>query len=111
MRVAVIGSGYVGLVSGTCLADFGHLVTCVDRDADKVASLMRNEIPIYEPGLKELVQTNVRDGRLSFTTSMRRGGAGGGCRSDRGRDAVAPRRWRDRSVLRLSRRSAKWRLR
>ena len=71
MRVAVIGTGYVGLVSGTCLADFGHLVTCVDRDADKVATLMRNEIPIYEPGLKELVQTNVRAGRLSFTTSMR----------------------------------------
>ena len=70
MRVVVIGSGYVGLVSGTCLADFGHLVTCVDRDADKVASLMRNEIPIHEPGLKELVQTNVRDGRLSFTTSI-----------------------------------------
>ena len=69
MRVAVIGTGYVGLVSGTCLADFGHMVTCVDTDADKIATLMRHEIPIYEPGLKELVEANVRAGRLSFTTS------------------------------------------
>jgi UDPglucose 6-dehydrogenase len=70
MRVAVVGTGYVGLVSGTCLADFGHTVSCVDKDADKVAALTRNEIPIYEPGLKELVETNIRAGRLSFTTSI-----------------------------------------
>ena len=69
MRVVVIGTGYVGLVSGACLADFGHTVTCVDKDADKVAMLNRHEIPIYEPGLKELVETNVRAGRLSFTIS------------------------------------------
>ena len=69
MRVVVIGTGYVGLVSGACLADFGHIVTCVDKDTAKIATLTRHEIPIYEPGLKELVEGNVRAGRLSFTTS------------------------------------------
>ena len=70
MRVAVIGTGYVGLVSGACFADFGHDVTCIDIDAGKVAALCRGEIPIYEPGLQGLVESNVREGRLSFTTAL-----------------------------------------
>jgi UDPglucose 6-dehydrogenase len=69
MRVAMIGAGYVGLVSGACFADFGHFVTCVDKDLGKIAALNRGEMPIYEPGLEELVQVNVREGRLSFTTT------------------------------------------
>ena len=72
MRVAMIGTGYVGLVSGACFADFGHHVTCVDKDADKIAALKRGEIPIYEPGLADLVAANVRTGRLSFTTELKR---------------------------------------
>ena len=66
MRVAMIGTGYVGLVSGACFADFGHVVTCVDKDASKIERLERGEIPIFEPGLDELVAANVRGGRLSF---------------------------------------------
>jgi len=70
MRVAMIGTGYVGLVSGACFADFGHDVICVDKDADKIAALLRGEMPIYEPGLGELVAGNVRGGRLNFTTEL-----------------------------------------
>src|ERR1700681_268104 len=70
MRIAMIGTGYVGLVSGACFADFGHQVTCVDKDADKIASLRRGEIPIFEPGLDALVQSNVKAGRLDFTTDL-----------------------------------------
>ena len=70
MRVAMIGSGYVGLVSGACFADFGHVVTCVDKDGGSIAALKRGEIPIFEPGLDELVETNVRANRLSFTTDL-----------------------------------------
>src|SRR6266581_2620247 len=70
MRVAMIGTGYVGLVSGACLADFGHQVTCVDKDAEKVAALRRGELPIYEPGLEDLVRSNARQGRLKFTTEI-----------------------------------------
>ena len=68
MRVAMIGTGYVGLVSGACFADFGHVVTCIDKDAAKIARLEGGEIPIFEPGLDALVASNVREGRLSFTT-------------------------------------------
>ena len=66
MRVAMIGTGYVGLVSGACFADFGHDVVCVDKDASKIERLNQNIMPIYEPGLADLVEINVRDGRLSF---------------------------------------------
>ena len=66
MRVAMIGTGYVGLVSGACFADFGHEVTCVDKDPSKIERLERGEIPIFEPGLDDLVAANVRAGRLSF---------------------------------------------
>jgi len=71
MRVAMIGTGYVGLVSGACFADFGHHVTCVDQDAGKIAALQRGEIPIFEPGLEDLVAANVRAGRLNFTTELK----------------------------------------
>jgi UDPglucose 6-dehydrogenase len=67
MRVAVIGTGYVGLVSGACFADFGHVVTCVDKDEDKIKRLKDGEIPIFEPGLEQLVAQNVREERLFFT--------------------------------------------
>jgi UDPglucose 6-dehydrogenase len=71
MRIAMIGSGYVGLVSGACLADFGHDVIAVDNDAPRVAALQKLQIPIYEPGLTELVATNVRARRLSFTSDLK----------------------------------------
>jgi UDPglucose 6-dehydrogenase len=70
MRVAMIGTGYVGLVSGACIADFGHQVACVDKDGTKIAALNAGEIPIYEPGLSELVRTNVAQRRLSFGTAL-----------------------------------------
>src|SRR6266571_5169177 len=70
MRVAMIGTGYVGLVSGACFADFGHHVTCVDRAPDKIASLARGEVAIFEPGLVELVKSNLREGRLAFATDL-----------------------------------------
>jgi len=71
MRIAVIGTGYVGLVSGACFADFGHQVTCVDKDESKIAALRRGEIPIFEPGLDELVASNVRARRIDFTTDLK----------------------------------------
>ena len=70
MNIVMIGSGYVGLVSGVCFADFGHKVTCVDKDEAKIAALRDGRIPIYEPGLEDLVANNVRDGRLAFTTEL-----------------------------------------
>src|ERR1700753_3371032 len=70
MRIAMIGTGYVGLVSGACFSDFGHHVTCVDKDAGKIDALKRGEIPIFEPGLDVLVATNVKAGRLDFTTEL-----------------------------------------
>src|SRR5579872_3385582 len=68
MRVSMIGAGYVGLVSGACFADFGHNVICIDKDAARIAALNRGEIPIFEPGLAELVDNNVGEGRLKFVT-------------------------------------------
>ena len=70
MRVTMIGAGYVGLVSGACFADFGHDVTCVDKDASKVEALLAGRIPIFEPGLDELVANNVAAGRLRFTLDL-----------------------------------------
>src|SRR3954470_9600022 len=101
MRIAMIGTGYVGLVSGACFADFGHDVICVDKDEKKIAALHRGEIPIYEPGLDELVATNVKAKRLEITTDLSQpaechtrlvqAGRGCRCRLHRGRHAVAPR--------------------
>ena len=70
MRVAMIGTGYVGLVSGVCFADFGHQVVCVDKDPKKIEVLENGGVPIFEPGLEDLVAKNVREGRLSFTTEI-----------------------------------------
>ena len=70
MKIAMVGSGYVGLVSGACLADFGHEVVCIDKDPAKIERLKAGEMPIYEPGLDQLVHRNVQDGRLSFTTGF-----------------------------------------
>ncbi len=70
MRIAMIGTGYVGLVSGACFSEFGVEVVCVDKDESKIARLKGGEIPIYEPGLEALVKSNVADGRLSFTTDL-----------------------------------------
>ena len=71
MKIAMIGAGYVGLVSGACFSEFGVNVVCVDRDVEKIARLKRGEIPIYEPGLEELVKNNTESGRLSFTTDLK----------------------------------------
>jgi len=73
MRIAMIGTGYVGLVSGACFSDFGHDVVCVDKDAGKIAALHAGVMPIFEPGLDTLVERNVRQGRLSFTTDLAAG--------------------------------------
>ena len=70
MRIAMIGTGYVGLVSGTCLADFGHHVTCVDKDQGKIDGLLAGRMPIWEPGLEALVKSNVERRRLEFTTDL-----------------------------------------
>ncbi len=73
MKICMIGAGYVGLVSAACFADFGWNVTCVDKDEDRVARLKKGEIPIYEPGLDELVARNVAAGRMHFLSSLREG--------------------------------------
>jgi len=73
MRIAMIGTGYVGLVSGACFADFGHKVTCVDKDSAKIESLNAGRMPIWEPGLEALVKSNEERGRLEFTTSLQEG--------------------------------------
>lgn len=73
MRIAMIGTGYVGLVSGACLSDFGHTVTCVDKAEEKIAALKSGIMPIFEPGLSDLVEGNVRAGRLTFTTDLAAG--------------------------------------
>ena len=76
MKIAMVGSGYVGLVSGACFADFGHDVVCIDKDPAKIESLQAGVMPIYEPGLAELVGSNARAGRLTFTTDLAEGIAG-----------------------------------
>jgi len=73
MKIAMVGSGYVGLVSGACFADFGHDVVCIDKDPAKIAALGAGQMPIYEPGLADLVGSNARAGRLSFTTDLAEG--------------------------------------
>src|SRR5687767_4774321 len=73
MKIAVIGTGYVGLVAGACLAENGNDVVCVDKDAAKVRALQRGRIPIYEPGLEELVRRNRAEKRLTFTTDLTKG--------------------------------------
>ena len=70
MKIVMVGSGYVGLVSGACFADFGHEVVCVDKVESKITALKQGEIPIFEPGLSELVRSNSEAGRLSFTTDL-----------------------------------------
>jgi UDPglucose 6-dehydrogenase len=73
MKIAMVGSGYVGLVSGACFADFGHDVVCIDKDQSKIGRLREGVMPIYEPGLEELVEANTKAGRLSFTTDLASG--------------------------------------
>src|SRR6266700_733168 len=70
MRIAMIGSGYVGLVSGACLADFGHNVVCVDKDPERISALNRGDVPIFEPGLGDIVRSNLKQARLAFTTAL-----------------------------------------
>ncbi|PLK73188.1 UDP-glucose 6-dehydrogenase, partial [Rhizobium sp. TH135] len=70
MRIVMIGSGYVGLVSGACLADFGHEVICVDKSTEKVEALERGEVPIFEPGLEAIIAHNRASGRLSFSLDL-----------------------------------------
>ena len=76
MKIAMIGTGYVGLVSGVCFSDFGHDVICVDKNPDKIARLRAGEVPIFEPGLEELMAKNVAAGRLSFTLDLAEAVAG-----------------------------------
>src|SRR5258708_24452430 len=97
MRIAVIGTGYVGLVSGACFSEFGVPVVCVDKDADKITRLRRGEMPIYEPGLEALVAANAAAGRVSLTTppppagqAARRGVLPGAPPAPRRRGATAP---------------------
>ena len=72
MRIGVVGTGYVGLVSGACFAEFGVEVVCIDKDESKIKRLKKGEMPIYEPGLEDLVEKQTNSGRLSFTTNLPR---------------------------------------
>src|SRR5262245_22888385 len=73
MKIAIVGSGYVGLVTGACFAQVGHQVICIDNDKQKIEMLRSGEVPIYEPGLEQLVQRNVAANRLAFTDSIQTG--------------------------------------
>ena len=76
MKVVMVGAGYVGLVSGACFAEFGADVTCIDKDESRISALTLGKIPIYEPGLEDLVQRGVSSGRLSFSTALANAVAG-----------------------------------
>ena len=91
MKIAVVGSGYVGLVAGACLAENGNDVVCVDKDPAKVELLQRGKIPIYEPGLEELVRRNRAEKRLTFTTALERGVRGAADHLHRRRHAAPAR--------------------
>ncbi len=104
MRIAMIGTGYVGLVSAACLSEFGHDVVCVDKDGGKIADLDAGRVPIFEPGLEEIVAANVRARRLSFTAKLARAVARRRGRVHRRGNAQSPRRRPCRSELRVRRR-------
>ena len=106
MKITMIGAGYVGLVSGACFADFGHDVICVDKDARKIEALLAGRMPIFEPGLEQLVADNVkRPGGCPSPPISQRACRRSRGRLHRGRHAVAPRRRPCRPVLRLCRRA------
>ena len=73
MNICIVGTGYVGLVTGACLAEFGMNLICVDNDHQKIALLQKGEVPIYEPGLEDLVKKNMKEGRLRFSASLQEG--------------------------------------
>src|SRR3990172_12543223 len=73
MNVCVIGTGYVGLVTGVCLAEFGMTLICVDNDPEKIATLRQGKVPLFEPGLEDLMSKNVKEKRLRFSTSIQEG--------------------------------------
>ena len=72
MRLCMVGTGYVGLVSGVCFSDLGNIVYCVDKDKDKITSLNKGKVPIYEPGLEEILKKNYKQKRLIFTTDLKK---------------------------------------
>ena len=100
MKICMVGTGYVGLVTGACLADFGMDVVCVDKDEAKIAALQSGRVPIYEPGLEAIVAKNERAGRLRFTTDLLRRPIRHTSRSAPGvpfvptRSGARPHRWR-----------------
>ena len=93
MRIAVVGTGYVGLVTGTCLADSGNDVTCIDVDREKIERLARGEVPIFEPGLAEFVERNLEAGRLKFMTDLASAVRSSRLVVSRGRDSACGRRF------------------